>query len=204
MKEYLKSINKLSFDALDYEMKEYASINNVPIIQDEGLAFLQQIILLKKPKRILEIGTAIGYSAINMAKLGCNVDTIEIKEEAYKLAMENIKKANLDEKIVVYLDDATTLDTTILGKYDMLFIDAAKAQYKLFFDKYSALLNDKGIVVTDNLLFHGLVVEENIESRNLRALVRKIKDYNEWLIQKEQYNTTIYDIGDGMALSIKK
>ena len=161
--EYLDNLNKFDFDSLDLELREYAKINNVPIIQDEGLHFLRQMIILKQCKNILEIGTAIGYSSIQMAKLGANVDTIEINENMYNLAIENIKKANLENKINVFFKDALEIDINDLKKYDLIFIDAAKAQYINFFNKFKVLLNDNGIIITDNLLFHGLVLEENIE-----------------------------------------
>lgn len=202
--EYLDNLNKLDFNSLDLELREYAKLNNVPIIQDEGLHFLRQVIMLKDAKNILEIGTAIGYSAIQMAKLGAKIDTIEINETMYNLAIENIKKANLSDKINVYLADALEFDIDKLNKYDVIFIDAAKAQYINFFNKYKVLLKDKGVIVTDNLLFHGLVLEENIESRNLRQLIKKIKNYNTWLLEQTDFDTTIYNIGDGLALSIKK
>ena len=202
--EYLDNLNKFDFNSLDLELREYAKINNVPIIQDEGLHFLRQMIILKQCKNILEIGTAIGYSSIQMAKLGANVDTIEINENMYNLAIENIKKANLENKINVFFKDALEIDINDLKKYDLIFIDAAKAQYINFFNKFKVLLNDNGIIITDNLLFHGLVLEENIESRNLRQLIKKIRGYNTWLMEQTDFDTTIYNIGDGLALSIKK
>ena len=202
--EYLDNLNKLEFNDLDIELRKYAKENKVPIIQDEGLEFLRQMIILKECKRVLEIGTAIGYSSIQMAKLGVIVDTIEINENMYNLAKENVKKAKYEDKINIFFADALELDINLLKKYDLIFIDAAKAQYINFFNKYKVLLNDKGIIITDNLLFHGLVLEENIESRNLRQLVNKIKKYNEWLMEQNDFDTTIYNIGDGVALSIKK
>lgn len=202
--EYLDNLNKLEFSNLDIELRNYAKENDVPIIQDEGLHFLRQVIMLKNAKNILEVGTAIGYSAIQMAKLGANVDTIEINEESYKIALENVKKANLSDKITIYNEDALLIDISKLKKYDLIFIDAAKAQYINFFNKFKVLLNDKGVIVTDNLLFHGLVLETEFKSRNLRQLVNKIRNYNEWLLEQDDFDTTIYNIGDGLALSIKK
>ncbi len=205
MKNYLASININAHDELNLELKKYALENNVPIIQDEGLAFLRQIIQIKKPLRILEIGSAIGYSAINMAKCSkAFIDTIEINEQMYNKALENIDKANLNDRIKVFHADALEINIEDLSNYDIIFIDAAKAQYKKFFLKFKELLNNDGIIITDNLLFHGLVLNENIESKNLRRLVEKIKDYNTWLVSQEDFQSTIYDIGDGMALSIKK
>ncbi|MBP5445234.1 MAG: O-methyltransferase [Acholeplasmatales bacterium] len=202
--EYLDNLNKLEFSNLDIELRNYAKENDVPIIQDEGLHFLRQVIMLKNARNILEVGTAIGYSAIQMAKLGANVDTIEINEESYKIALENVKKANLSDKITIYNEDALLIDISKLKKYDLIFIDAAKAQYINFFNKFKVLLNDKGVIVTDNLLFHGLVLETEFKSRNLRQLVNKIRNYNEWLLEQDDFDTTIYNIGDGLALSIKK
>ena len=113
--------------------------------------------------------------------------------------------ANLCDKINVYLADALEIDINLLGKYDLIFIDAAKAQYINFFNKFKVLLNDNGVILTDNLLFHGLVLEKDtIESRNLRQLVKKIDNYNYWLMEQNDFDTTIYNIGDGIALSIKK
>ena len=203
--EYLDKLNKFDFNELDNELRLYAKVNKVPIIQDEGLHFLRQIIMVKDCKRVLDIGTAIGYSAIQMAKLGVEVDTIEINETMYNLAKENVKKAKLEDKINIFFNDALEIDLKLLKKYDLIFIDAAKAQYINFFNKFKVLLNSRGVILTDNLLFHGLVLEkENIESRNLRQLVKKIDNYNSWLMEQNDFDTTIYNIGDGIALSIKK
>ena len=202
--EYLDNLNKLEFNNLDIELRDYAKKNEVPIIQDEGLHFLRQVIMLKKCTNILEIGTAIGYSAIQMAKLGVSVDTIEINTDSYNIALDNVKKANLSDKITIYNEDALLIDISKLKKYDLIFIDAAKAQYINFFNKFKVLLTDNGVILTDNLLFHGLVLETEFKSRNLRQLVNKIRKYNEWLLEQDDFDTTIYNIGDGVALSIKK
>lgn len=202
--DYLTHLNQLSFNELECIMREYAVDNKIPIIQDEGLAFLKQIISIKKPKKILEIGTAIGYSSICMANV-CNshIDTIEINEEIFLLAKENIKKSNLN--INPILGNALELDDILFQKdYDLIFIDAAKAQYKKFFTKFSKFLNNDGLIICDNLLFHGLVEEENIESKNLRKMVEKIKDFNSWLIEQSEFDSYIYQIGDGMSLSLKR
>lgn len=204
VEEYLKELDIIEFDSLDEKMKEYAKINDVPIIQDEGLVFLRQMCMIKKPQRILEIGSAIGFSSINMAK-SCDaiVDTIEINEVMFKEAKKNIKEANLENRINIFLCDALEFDEAKLSEYDMIFIDAAKSQYIKFFTKYTPYLKKGGIVITDNLIFHGLVVEE-IHNKNLRQLVGKIKKYNEWLMNNKDFLTYIYNIGDGLAISIKR
>lgn len=180
----------------------YAKENNVPIIQKEGLNFLIEYIKQNNVKTILEIGTAIGYSSINMALVSDDIQitTIERNEKMYKQAIKNIKDFNLENRINVIYGDA--LDTVVQGKYDLIFIDAAKAQYIKFFEKYKQNLQMNGTIITDNLNFHGLALHpEEIHSKNLKALVRKINNYKDFLINNKKFNTTFYEIGDGIAVS---
>ena len=203
------NISNLKFSSFELELKEYAKENNVPIIFDEGLAFLEMIIRLYKPKKILEIGTAIGYSAIRMSQVvGSEIVTIERNEAMYNEAIKNIEKAGLANKIkVVYKDALEAFDDVKDNEFDMIFIDAAKAQYTKFFNLYTPLLSDKGIVVCDNMLFHGLVEDEaNYEnqSRSVRGLIRKLLAFHQNLLENKEYTTSIFDIGDGMSVSVKK
>lgn len=208
MNSYFSKFNKFPNSKLIKDMRSYAEKEKVPIIQDEGLTFLLFLIKTKKVRNILEIGTAIGYSAINMAmqSLDINIDTIERNEEMYNQAIRNIKKAKMTERINVHFKDALEVDINEFNrKYDLIFIDAAKAQYIKFFTLYEPLLADNGVIFTDNLLFHGLVNNsERIESKNLRNLVTKIENYNEWLANNEKYDTSFFSIGDGIAVSVKK
>ena len=184
------------------ELEKYAKENNVPIIQKDGLNFIVDYIRNNNIKKILEIGTAIGYSAINMALINpeIQITTIERNKEMYDKAHLNIKKFNLEKRINIIFGDALT--TKINGKYDLIFIDAAKAQYIKFFEKYKVNLNKNGIIITDNLNFHGLTNNiENIQSKNLKALVRKINNYKEFLKENQEFNTKFYEIGDGIAVS---
>lgn len=204
-----KEINpdlNLKFTDYELELRDYAIENNVPIIGDEGLSFLEMIIALYKPKNILEIGTAIGYSAERMARVNnSNVVTIERDEVMYKKALETIDTLKLNNQVeIIFKDALEAFDDVSDKKFDMIFIDAAKGQYKKFFEGYTKYLNKGGIVVCDNMLFHGQLENEEIKSRNLRALVRKIKDYHEYLLSNDDYYTKILDIGDGMSISIKK
>ena len=167
------------------------------------------IIRLYKPKKILEIGTAIGYSAIRMSQVvGSEIVTIERNEAMYNEAIKNIEKAGLANKIkVVYKDALEAFDDVKDNEFDMIFIDAAKAQYTKFFNLYTPLLSDKGIVVCDNMLFHGLVEDEaNYEnqSRSVRGLIRKLLAFHQNLLENKEYTTSIFDIGDGMSVSVKK
>lgn len=187
------------------EIRTYAKENNVPIILDDGIEFLTKYIVENKINTVLEIGTAIGYSAIMMALANPNltVTTIERDEKRYLEALKNIKKLNLENRITLIFNDA--LDVNIEGKYDLIFIDAAKAQSIKFFEKFERNLNPGGVIVTDNLEFHGLVKkkEEEIESRNLRALVRKVKEYINFLKANDRYETEFLSIGDGISVSKK-
>ena len=192
-------------DNLIKEMESYAEEKNIPIMQKKGIDFLCKIISKSDVKNILEIGTAIGYSAIKMALVNedINVTSIERDQDRYIEALKNIKKAKLDKRINVIYKDA--LDVKIKGKYDLIFIDAAKGQYIKFFEKFKENLNPGGIIISDNLSFHGLVEQkERIESRNLRQLVGKIKKYIEFLENNKEFKTKFYKVGDGIAVSLKE
>ena len=196
----------MNHDNIIQQMKEYASLNHVPIITDDGLHYLEDYICKHSIKRILEIGTAIGYSAICMCRVSSDifVTTIERDNERYLEAVKNVKNAGLEDRIQLIFGDA--LDVNMDEMFDLIFIDAAKAQNMRFFEKYEYNLNEKGTIVTDNMHFHGLVFkdENEIESKSLRQLVRKVKNYKEFLEQNIKYNTEFLDIGDGLAISIKK
>ena len=187
------------------EIREYAEKNNVPIMMDDGIKYLINYINKNQVKSVLEIGTAIGYSAIMMALSNKDlfITTIERDEKRYLEALKNIKKLNLENRITLVFNDA--LDANISEKFDLIFIDAAKAQSIKFFEKFEKNLNPDGTIITDNIKFHGLVdkKEEEIESRNLRALVRKVKNYIEFLRTNEHYKTEFLDIGDGLSVSKK-
>ena len=187
------------------EMEKYADENNIPIMKKRGIRFLCEFIKKNEIKTILEIGTAIGYSSIRMALTDENIHIVSIErdQDRYIEALKNIKKCNLDKRITLILGDALKID--LEGKYDMLFIDAAKAQYEKFFNKYKGNLVDDGIIVSDNMDFHGLVNEvDTIENRNLRQLVSKIIKYREFLENNTEYETKFYKVGDGIAITYKK
>ncbi len=200
--------NKNIINPLIKQLREYGLNHNIPIVSDEGLAYLLLLIKLKQVKHVLEIGCAIGYSSIAMAINNPDIiiDTIERDEKMIEKAKENIKLYNLDKQIILHEGDALDLSIDeFYHSYDLIFIDAAKAQYTNFFKKYEKCLKINGIIVTDNLLFHGLTNQiENIKSKNLRAMVRKINDYTSFLEENDKYDTTFLSIGDGMAVSIKK
>ena len=185
-------------------LEKYAIKNNIPIMQKDGIEFLCNYIKDNNFKNILEIGTAIGYSAIKMALIDKNIKitTIERDEIRYKEAIKNISDYKVSEQINLIFGDA--LDIKLTSKYDLIFIDAAKSQYIKFFEKYKKNLTNNGIIVSDNLNFHGLThSKEFIKSRNVRALVRKLNNYIEFLKNNEEFNTKFLDIGDGISISYK-
>lgn len=187
------------------EIEKYAKEQNVPIMEKEGIEFLTKYIKDNNIKSILEIGAAIGYSAIKMASISddIKVTTIERDSFRYNEAVKNIEYNNLNDRINIILGDA--LEVNIEGSYDLIFIDAAKAQSIKFFEKYSPLLKDNGTIITDNINFHGLTFSDNpAPTRNLRQLTRKIKTYLEFLENNKEYDSKYINIGDGVIVSKKK
>lgn len=191
------------------EMERYAEQHRVPIMDMAGIETMLQLLKIAKPKKILEIGTAIGYSAIRMAKAlpDANIVTIERDRERYERALFYIDKTGTSGQIRVIFGDALDVcgDVAKYAPFDVIFIDAAKGQYQRFFQMYEPLLEESGIIITDNVLFKGLVATEGpIENKRIRQLVSKIRRYNEWLIGRTDYETVILPIGDGIAISRKR
>ena len=188
------------------EMERYAEENNIPIIEVDSIKFIMKYIKLNNVKSVLELGTAIGYSAILMANATSTVEitTIEKDEKRYREAVKNVNKCGLDRRIECVYNDA--LEVNLAGhSYDLIFIDAAKGGYIKYFEKFCNYLNPGGVIITDNLQFHGLVgKKETIESKNLRSLVDKIETYIEFLKTNEEFETKFLDIGDGLSVSMKK
>lgn len=188
------------------ELKEYAKENNVPIMHEEGIDFLTTFVIKYQINSVLEIGTAIGFSAISMALANpkLKITSIERDEVRYLEAVKNIKKFNLEDRITLLFNDAA--DVKLDEEFDLIFIDAAKGQNKRFFEKFEKRLSPDGFIITDNMKFHGYVDkdESEIKSRNLRGLVRKIKDYKLFLEENTEYKTKFYDLGDGIAVSTRR
>lgn len=186
------------------DIKEYAFEHAVPIMRDAGMEFICRYILEHNVKSILEIGTAIGYSSIRFAKLKDDiyVSTIEMDIERYQHAVKNIADNGLSERILVYLGDAITFDFT--EKFDLIFIDGPKAQYQNFFEKFQNNLSENGAIVSDNLLFHGMVDDLSLtHNYSTKKLVKKIKKYINFLKANTEFKTEFYEIGDGVSVSKK-
>lgn len=188
------------------EMEEYAKVEKVPIIQKTSLKYLNNYIKEQTIETVLEIGTAIGYSAICMALSNPNlkITTIERDEKRYLEAIKNIKRFKLENRIKLIFKDA--LDVSLDDKYDLIFIDAAKAQNIKFFTHFEKNLNKNGTIITDNIFFHGYTYmnPKEIESRNIRAIARKIRDYVTFLEENNEYETVIKKIGDGISITRRK
>lgn len=202
--DYLESLIP-ERDKLLQEMEQYAKEHQVPIMELVGIEALLQILRLFQPKTVLEIGTAIGYSAIRMAKAlpATNIITIERDGERYEKALYFIKQAGLSDRIHVHYGDALELAEELADKsqYDAIFIDAAKGQYTRFFELYTKALRSQGVVISDNVLFRGLVAKTDIDNKRLGSLTEKIKTYNKWLIDHPGFDTAILPVGDGIAIS---
>lgn len=186
-------------------IEKYAKENHVPIMLPDGIEFLCNYIKENNIKSILEIGTAIGYSAIKMALVDkdIKITTIERDEERYKLALENIKKFKLDNRIKVILGDA--LNTSIEEKFDLIFIDASKGGSIRFFEKYKNNLKISGSIITDNLSFHGLVEDESLAiTKNQKGLVKRIKKFIDFLDNNQEYTTKYINVGDKISISRRK
>lgn len=188
------------------ELEKYAKDNNVPIMMRDGIEFLLNYIKENNVKKVLEIGTAIGYSAIRIALLSkdIKITTIERDEIRYKEAISNIAKFGLEDQIDVIFADA--FDVELSDKYDLIFIDAAKSQYVKFFEKFKYNLDDNGTIISDNLSFHGLVENKDNEnlSKNVKGLVRKINEYIEFLKENSEFETQFYSLGDGVGVSVRR
>lgn len=194
-----------SFEQIEKEALE----RNIPVMQKEGIDFLIDTLNDIKAKSLLEIGSAIGYSAMMMVSHveGLKVETIELNKERYDEAVCNINERQLDSLITIYNDDALEFDVHQLNNhpYDCLFIDAAKAQYQKFFEKYVPFVKEEGIIIVDNLDFHGMIFDiENIKNRNTKQLVKKIKRFKDWIFNHDEYDVDYYSVGDGICIIKRK
>lgn len=185
------------------EVKQKAVTEEVPIMEDETINYISSLIKDKNIKSILEIGTAIGYSALTYIKSNpdLKIVTIEKDEKRYLEALENFKKAGVDDRVTIIYNDA--IEVNLDDKFDLIILDGPKGQNISYFKKFSYNLNEEGIILTDNMNFHGYVYKDpsEIESRNLRQLVRKIKEYHEFLKDNKDFDTDLINLGDGIAVS---
>ncbi|ECH7000241.1 O-methyltransferase [Listeria monocytogenes] len=202
----LKNIPKSS--PIFEELEAYAKENEVPIMEPDSLYCLLQILDIQKPKRILELGTAIGYSALKMAdKLpDAEIITVERDEERYEQAIHNIQRYGANDRVKVLLTDAIEGAEEILahGPFDAIFIDAAKAQYEKFFHIYTDSLAENGVIYSDNVLFKGLALDMTPEKQRKLRVARKMRHFNDFLVTHPDFETTTIPLGDGLSISKRK
>ena len=204
---YIHSLERSNGEVCD-EIEEFAHQTNVPIIRKEMESFLRVLIEIKKPKRILELGTAIGYSAILMANSmpeDCRITTIENYDKRIPIAKENFKRAGVEDKVELLEGDALEILQKLDEPYDFVFMDAAKAQYPVYLKEIMRLLPVGGILVADNVLQDGELVESRyaVERRN-RTIHSRMREYLYEVKNMEELETTIIPIGDGITLSVRK
>lgn len=188
------------------EMEDYAQENNVPIITSDVASLLNILIKSSNTKKILEIGTAIGYSSIFMGKAaGSNfhITSIEKKSDMAEIAVKNIKNAGLEDNIKVIQGDASDVLKTIDDIYDMIFIDAAKGQYIEFFNGSIQNLKVGGLFICDNVLFRGMVAERSLLIRRKITIVKRLKKFLNYISNNKSLQTSIVPIGDGLSISLK-
>lgn len=189
---------------IDNEIRAYGKENKVPITLDDTLSFLLETINKNQSKEILEIGTAIGFGCISMAEnTNCDhIDTLEIDEERYQIANENIKNKGLENKIKTYLIDAKDFLKNCDKKYDFIYLDGPKGQYINYLPMLTNLLNPNGIIFADNLNFHGMVTGEIEVSKGCRAMIKGLKNYINEITSNPIYETKLFkEIGDGVGIT---
>ncbi|MDU1829369.1 MULTISPECIES: O-methyltransferase [Anaerococcus] len=198
--QYLSDIIEDS-DFLD--LREYALNNNIPIMNVETKEFIKTILKIKQPKSILEIGAAIGYSSLVFEKYtNANITTIELDSEIADIARNNFKKYNTNINLIN--DDAQKALNDINQGFDFVFIDANKAHYEYYFKRSAELLNENGIIVADNVLFKGMVTNDDLIDRRMITIVKRLRNYLAYVMDREDFFTTIIPIGDGLTLSYKE
>ncbi|MCX7746306.1 MAG: O-methyltransferase [Clostridia bacterium] len=204
--EYVRQTIK-SNDGILSELENFARKYHVPIIEPEVAKLLLVLGRLAKPKRILEVGTAIGYSSILLSSVlepGGIIDTIERYELMIEKAKENIKKAGLESTIHVIGGEAFEVLRCLDKKYDMVFLDAAKGQYGEFLPECLRMLNPGGLLVSDNVLYKGMVASDKLVVRRKKTIVRRMRDYLHQICNHELLETSILPVGDGVAISYRK
>jgi len=188
------------------KIKEKALEENIPIIMDDTLEVIAKYLMEIKPKKILEIGTAVGYSAICFSEYLADegvIDTIERDEERIKEAKINIKEMNLEDRIHIYEGDAVEILPTFKEEYDVVFIDAAKGKYPFFLNQATRMIAPKGIIFADNILYKGYVMSDYNKHKQ-RTAVRNLREYIKETTENPDFETEILEVGDGLAISKKK
>lgn len=196
-------LNNIYIDEDFLDLKNYGNDNNIPIMKLETKEFLKQLVIIQKPKNILEIGTAIGYSSLLFSKYtDASITTIEKSKKMYEIAKSNFKKYKKDINII-NMDAKKALNNINQG-FDFVFIDANKSQYEYYFNKALSLLNKNGIIVCDNILFRGQITNDNIVNKRDITIVKNLRKFLSHITNLDDYVTSIIPIGDGISISTRR
>lgn len=182
------------------DLRKFAKIYHIPIADLEVERFLEFLIKSKKPKKILELGTAVGYSTIHFARNDFveRVLTVEVREDMASIALSNFKKLGLESKIELRLNDALEELKTMDEEFDLIFIDAAKGQYKYYFDEAIKHLAKGGIIVCDNVLFKGMVADDSKVVKRKITIVRRLREFLDYVFKDERFFASLLSVGDGV------
>ena len=184
-------------------LRSYAINNHVPIMNVESKEFIKSILAIQRPKTILELGTAIGYSSLVFYKYTkADITTIELDEEISNIAIDNFKK--YDAPINLINDDAMKALNNLNQGFDFVFIDANKAHYEDYFKMCAKLLNDDGIIIADNVLFKGMVLNDDLVDKRMITIVKRLRNYLAYVSDRKDFTTSIIPIGDGLTISVKE
>lgn len=189
------------------ELEEYAAENSVPIVQPETAKLLEMLTCIKRPERILEVGCAIGYSAVLMAQYladGGSITTVEWDADMTELARANIEKAGLADKITVIHNDAKEVLPRLTGEYDIIFLDGPKAHYIYMLNDCIRLLRKGGILIADNILYKGMVADDEHVIRRKITIVKRLRRFISAQMQRNELETVILPLGDGVTVAVKK
>ncbi|MBT9831811.1 O-methyltransferase [Clostridium baratii] len=206
MEEYLRGLIGENKGILK-EIEDFAKENGVPIVQKEAGKFLEFMVSMKRPLKILELGTAIGYSSIlmyNAAKTNPDIVTIERSQEMIKLAKENLKKFNLEDKITIKEGDCLEILENLDEEFDLIFMDAGKGHYNHFLPHCLRLLKQDGIIIADNVLFRGMVPSDDLIKRRKITIVKRMRTYLDMVSNDENLITSVIPMGDGIAITKRR
>lgn len=185
------------------DIRKYAIENNVPIMNSQTKEFIISVLEIAKPRRILELGTAIGYSSLCFKKYtDADITTIELDKNTAEIAKRNFEKYNVNVNLIN--DNAIKALRTIDQGFDFVFIDANKAHYIDYFKISAKLLNKNGIIIADNVLFRGMVLNDDLIDKRMITIVKRLRNYLAYVVDRDDFKSTIIPIGDGLTLSVKE
>lgn len=207
IKEYIGSLMHDGHEGILKEIENYALENSIPIVQRETAEFLELMVNIKKPLNILELGTAVGYSAILMSLSSHkknHITTIERDRNMIEIARKNIKKYNFEQCIDIIEGDCLEVLKNIEGKFDLIFMDAGKAHYNHFLPYCLKVLDERGIIVADNVLFRGMVASDELVKRRKITIVKRMRKYLDMVSDRNKFITSIIPMGDGIAVTMRR